>query len=1012
MFKWRRIFSLRNRALLMVGLPLLSLLSAFAPMFTGNASAVTPEDVLNRARAWSILNAVIDQRQSMNIDIANEDVDNCNIFNGAGNIYVGAAVTGDPDAGDQSWNAIENNSSILNGALASVGIQRGCRGLLETIGYTSNGTGLRQPGDFGNQLSNRLRSALVPNAFLGANLGDGSPGPALSYALLYYNLTQVCGWQYRNSFTDNTDPNNKSRNDEARVNGATGEERNRHYHTYTYEAGKAGDNTYFKSGGREDDVRVGSKTGFASSGNNDAILDCGDNNADTFGAKLADNHRFADAYYALIKPGGDSTPGTCGDRYPIQGAADPARAQAMADACDEGFKNKTNPNYCSKFAGDSGLLGACEYGRGTATGGKDQTTPPPGTGVNNGGTGDKKTCMVEGVGWIVCPIVTFLAKLTDGAYQIVGDMMEFDTAYFNGQNSIYNAWSIMRNFANVAFVIAFLWIVFSQLSGIGLSNYGIKKMLPKLVVIAVLVNISYWLGAAAVDVSNIAGAGVYSLLNSGKDQIALSLPEGGVFSGGNGWANFAGALLAGTAVTAVLFYVTLSVLIPVVVTVLATIITFFLALLSREVLLILWVAGLPIIFVLFLFNGTMSMAKGALSAGGVLLGMYPFAGFVFGGAGLAGMVIMASSDSPVVQMSGAAVGVLAIWIIIPLGATVNKVLGRIGLPGVGVQLKGLKKSADDYHGYRKNVATKRRFGRAQGEGRVGQIAAGIGPDGSRRRRVAQWIAGSGVTGGKNREIKYGEADRAAREAGQSYVAQRINREVDADRAAGGSGSSAYAARLAGPTGDVSKVTANAVALAVKEFNEAVGHEKTTMAKLDADDLLAIMRDMNASEERRAAAAGMIMKTGGDKHVHEALDYLGTQPQSSAISSMQQQMAADMGSRKPTSLSNTAMSDLGKGTYGGTFDEQVLARLTGGKLSAEKLASTSTDELDRMIGVIQNNAASIKASAAANPNDAKAQEAAANLVALENDINAYRTNSLVKQPSNDVGSRMDTIHGLL
>ena len=1025
MFKWRRIFSIRNRALLMVGLPLLSVLSTFTPMFTGSVSAVSPEEVLNRARAWSILNAVIDQRGSMNRTISNADVDSCTIFNGSGNIYVGAAVTGDPDAGDQDWNAVEGNTGILNSALASVGIQRGCRGLLEIIGYTSNGSGLQQPADFGNELSNRLRGALIPNAFYGRNLGDGSPGDAISYALLYYNLVQVCGWKYRNSFTDNTNPDNKTRNDEARVNGWSGDTDGVHYHTYTYEAGKVGDNTYYKDGGREDDVRVGSKTGFAPSGNNDAILDCGDNNADTFGAKLADNHRFADAYYALIKPGGDATPGTCGDRYPVTGTgAEAARAQANLDACHEGYTNKGNAAYCAKFAGNAEQQAACEYGRTTATGGKDQTTPPPGTGVGNDSGENKPTCRVEGVGWIVCPIVTFLAKLTDGAYQVVGNMMEFDTSYFNGDHSIYGAWSIMRNFANVAFVIAFLLIVFSQLSGVGMSNYGIKKMLPKLVVVAVLVNISYWLGAAAVDLSNIAGAGVYSLMNNGKEQIALTLPEGGVFSGGNGWANFAGVLLAGGVVAAALFYVTLSVLIPVVVTVLATIITFFLALLSREVLLILWIAGLPIIFVLFLFNGTISIAKGALSAGGVLLGMYPFAGFVFGGAGLAGMVIMASSDSVIVQMSGAAVGVLAIWIIIPLGATVNKVLGRIGLPGVGVQLKGLKQGAENYSARRKNIAKGRRL---QGRSMITDMGDRIKGDGSSRvrRLVGGAVRGAGrpgtIVGGfganmalKN-QLKNSNAEQAANEAAQTATYSKIASQIKNSP----TGTSKYAQSIAGPTGNVSRIQAAAISAEHKAFGDRVNQEKSTMSRASAADLHNILQDTNASEERRAAAIGKLMEVGSDKDIHKALNYVGgfnTDDATGAVTartdmandahtaSLQQQLRADIGSRKPASISATEMSNLSQGTYSGTFDDKVLDRLTKGKFSGEKLANMSTDELDALTRVVSANAATIKA----NPNSAEAQH----LKALENDINAYRSNTLLKQPSNDVASRMDTIHGLL
>ncbi len=1030
MLKWRRIFSLRNRALLMVGLPLLSLLAAFTPMFTGSVSAITPEDILNRARAWSVLNAVIDQRQSMRQNISNEDVDACKIFNGDGSyVYVGAHVTGDPDGGDQEWDEVSENSAFLNGGLASVGIDRGCRGLLEAIGYTSNGNGLQRPGDFGDRLSQRIRDALDPNAFLGRNIGDGDPGPAISYAMLYYNLTRVCGWQFRNSYTNNSDPTFKSRNDEARVNGWSGDNRDRHYHTYTYEEGKAGENTYFKSGGREDDVRVGSKSGFAPSGSNDATLDCGDNNADTFGAKLGDNHRFADDYYAMIKPGSDFTPGTCADRYPIGSmvGAEGARQQARLDACDEGFRNKNNPAYCAKFT-DTEQRQACEYGQRTATGGKEATTPPPGTG-NNGGTEESKpTCIVDGVGWIICPVVTFLAKITDQAYKIVSGLLEIQPLKVNGDPGLYTAWSIMRNFANVAFVIVFLVIIFSQITGAGISNYGIKKMLPRLIIAAVLVNVSYWICAIAVDLSNIAGASIYSLLTGVQEDVALAGPNSGIFASGQGWAGVAGLVLAGGLATATLLYVTLAAMLPILIAILATILSVFLALILRQALVIVLIVLSPLAFVAYLLPNTESLYKGWKSLGQILLLMYPIVGLLFGGSALASTVIMTSSEEWYIQMAGAATAIIPLAAVPTLVTKFNSVAGRLGLPGMGFRLNGMKKKAEDYRDYRKNVAKDRRFERAAGDRGIGKLASGIGPDGSRRRRVAQWLAGSGVTAGQNRELKYQNAERAAKEGAQSYVANRIRGEVDRDLAAGGMGVSAYAQKIAGPSGDVSKVTASAIEASVKEFVGAVNAEKATMSRMDTGELFKILTNTANSEERRAAAAGQITKIGSDKDIHRALNYVGgyeTDPKTGAVTgartdmaadkhttSLQQQLASDLGGRKPTSLSNSEMSNLNKGTYGGTFDEKVLGRLIGGKYSAEKLASTPTDELDKIMEVIGKNAATIKANAAANPADANAQAARASLAALEKDINAYRANTLVKQPSHDVADRMDSIHGLL
>ena len=64
------------------------------------------------------------------------------------------------------------------------------------------------------------------------------------------------------------------------------------------------------------------------------------------------------------------------------------------------------------------------------------------------------------------------------------------------------------NAANIIFAIALAVVILSQITGFGVSNYGIKKMLPTLIMVAVLVNLSFFLCQLAVDVSNITGYGI------------------------------------------------------------------------------------------------------------------------------------------------------------------------------------------------------------------------------------------------------------------------------------------------------------------------------------------------------------------------------------------------------------------------------------------------------------------------------------------------------------------------
>lgn len=65
---------------------------------------------------------------------------------------------------------------------------------------------------------------------------------------------------------------------------------------------------------------------------------------------------------------------------------------------------------------------------------------------------------MDGLGWIICPVLSIVAKVTDAAYSSVSYMLTIPSMGLNtpGGKDLYKAWSIMRNFANGAFVVAFI----------------------------------------------------------------------------------------------------------------------------------------------------------------------------------------------------------------------------------------------------------------------------------------------------------------------------------------------------------------------------------------------------------------------------------------------------------------------------------------------------------------------------------------------------------------------------
>lgn len=266
------------------------------------------------------------------------------------------------------------------------------------------------------------------------------------------------------------------------------------------------------------------------------------------------------------------------------------------------------------------------------------------------------SCVIDGIGWIVCSTANFVAKATDGIYGLIQNLLKIpiiNTDIKGGGDGVYNTWAIMRNFANIAFVIGFLIIIFSQLTSLGVTNYGVKKTLPRLIVAAVLVNISFWIGAIAVDLSNVAGAGIYDVMGNVKGGMNISL--------NNNWGNILTGLLGGTAITVAAGVVTaaaagalvasgagLSILFLVLPLVLSALLAVFVAafiLIARQALVVILIIVSPLAFVALLLPNTEKLFGKWRSALVSVLLMYPIISLVFGGAQIAGLAIMSTAST-------------------------------------------------------------------------------------------------------------------------------------------------------------------------------------------------------------------------------------------------------------------------------------------------------------------------------------------------------------------------------
>lgn len=144
-----------------------------------------------------------------------------------------------------------------------------------------------------------------------------------------------------------------------------------------------------------------------------------------------------------------------------------------------------------------------------------QTTQPYGGMLGSNNASSVSSCALDQIGWIVCPVVRSVAIVADSAFTfITQDFLVIDIDLFDSSSATNTVWGMMRNVANVLFVIFFLVIVYSLISGSGVNNYDLKRLVPRLLIAAILVNISFFVCQLAIDIVTVIGASILDLIKA------------------------------------------------------------------------------------------------------------------------------------------------------------------------------------------------------------------------------------------------------------------------------------------------------------------------------------------------------------------------------------------------------------------------------------------------------------------------------------------------------------------
>ena len=321
--------------------------------------------------------------------------------------------------------------------------------------------------------------------------------------------------------------------------------------------------------------------------------------------------------------------------------------------CEGGVNHKGNSKHCDKYT-NLDEISACKQGQSAKI-----ETPSDGDG---GGEEEKNSCGVDGIGWLVCPLMSFAGSLGDASYSAISYFLSIDTKIFEDQpnGGLEQAWKFFRDIANAVFAVIFLWVIFSQISNVGVSNYGIKKILPRLIIGALLVNLSFYICQLAVDLSNILGFSLKGVLEGAASGVGTQSAEVGTFNT---------LIIDGLALVGIGLFIFLAVSIPTIMALLLALLVVLVILIVRQAAVILLIAISPLAFAAWLLPNTENLFKKWVSMFRGLLIVFPVISLLYGAGKLAGAVLAAvGTDDPNNPKETMQVAALAASIL-PLGAT-------------------------------------------------------------------------------------------------------------------------------------------------------------------------------------------------------------------------------------------------------------------------------------------------------------------------------------------------------
>ena len=309
--------------------------------------------------------------------------------------------------------------------------------------------------------------------------------------------------------------------------------------------------------------------------------------------------------------------------------------------------------------------------------------------------------------WLACSLTEKVSDAVDWLYEKIEGVLVINPIPAEDGSPIYEIWKYCRGLTNIVFIIFLLVVIYSQLTGIGISNYGIKKVLPKLIVAAVLVNVSFLICSLAVDVSNTLGNGLRGLFSSIAESAAVSTTGDVSASAKMSYSEAYSALAGGTALAVAGGVIAFEagaiwMLIPTALGAAVAVLSGLITIAMRQAVVALLIMISPLAMVAYMLPNTEGLFKKWKKLLTQMLVFYPMFSLLFGASQLAGYAIIASAKDGFGLLLGMAVQVFPLFFSWSLMKMSGTILGTINSKMHGLAARPLASNRAWAESHRQN----------------------------------------------------------------------------------------------------------------------------------------------------------------------------------------------------------------------------------------------------------------------------------------------------------------------